>query len=143
MKYQQGKFMKTLIMFISILLITVLFSAGQSSAQYGAADNDIIKAYTSLWKGERFTDGRPKVSDDILERMKLVETEEAWGVMRQHGFELQFEGNWYNIHPERTLVGRALTTTFVPKRPDINAVTDSIGHDSHHPHQQLGRSGTL
>ena len=34
---------------------------------------------TPLWEGERFEDGRPKVADDILERMKSVSIEEAWG----------------------------------------------------------------
>lgn len=31
---------------------------------------------TSLWEGERFDDGRPKVSDDVLDRMKTVTIEE-------------------------------------------------------------------
>ncbi|HYS45050.1 MAG TPA: hypothetical protein VEM35_01350, partial [Rhizomicrobium sp.] len=28
--------------------------------------------YTSQWKGERFSDGRPKVSDDLLKRVVNV-----------------------------------------------------------------------
>ena len=40
---------------------------------------DELVALTSLSTGERFPDGRPRVSDDLLERMKLVTTEEAWG----------------------------------------------------------------
>ena len=37
---------------------------------------DMIRL-TNLNPFERFDDGRPKVPDDLLERMKLVTTEEA------------------------------------------------------------------
>ncbi len=36
-------------------------------------------ALTGEWKGERLPDGRPKVPDAILERMKTVSAEEALG----------------------------------------------------------------
>src|ERR687886_773382 len=69
---------------------------------------------------ERSADGRPRVPDDLLERMKLVTNDEAWGVLeRRHGYLFQFEGNWLNLHPERVLVGRAVTAMFVPMRPDL------------------------
>src|SRR5579883_1770050 len=42
---------------------------------------DVIK-YTPEWKGERFADGRPKVSEALLDRMKSVTLEEAWAVLR-------------------------------------------------------------
>src|SRR5690606_15865651 len=45
---------------------------------------------TPLWKGERFADGRPKVSDDLLRRLKLVTHEEAWAVMKNKGFAYQY-----------------------------------------------------
>lgn len=128
--------MKISIFIISILLFIFTGSIHQVSAQFGATNKDIIKAYSSQWNGDRFPDGRPKVPDEILERMKQVEIEEAWSVLQQHGYTFQFEGNWNNLHPERTLVGRALTATFVPKRPDLNAVTDSIGFS-----QGRGRQG--
>lgn len=37
---------------------------------------------TPEWKGERFPDGRPKVPDEILKRMKLVTLEEARAVFK-------------------------------------------------------------
>ena len=82
---------------------------------------------TRLYKGERFADGRPKVSDDILERMALVTTEEAWRVCMQHGYHYQFEGNWVNLHPDQVLVGRAVTTMNVPTRPDFNDLIEEAG----------------
>lgn len=97
---------------------------------------DIIQL-TPLWTGERFDDGRPRVPDDILRRMAYVTTEEAWGVCWNHGYRFQFEGDWINLHPERTLVGRAVTGVFVPIRPDL--------HDClmQHGHEQEGRVGAM
>ena len=83
-------------------------------------DRDDIIQLTPLWTGDRFDDGRPRVSDDILRRMQYVTTEEAWGVCWNKGYQFQFEGNWTNLHPERTLVGRAVTGVFVPYRPDLH-----------------------
>ena len=71
---------------------------------------------------DRFPDGRPHVPDDITERMKKVTTEEAWGVLQGHEYYFQFDGNWMNVHPERILVGRAVTCRYVPHRPDLNEV---------------------
>lgn len=77
---------------------------------------------------DRFPDGRPLVPDSILERMRLVTTEEAWRIVhRQHGYHYQFEGNWYNPHPDQVLVGRAVTAQFLPVRPDLNEVVEEQG----------------
>ena len=78
-----------------------------------------MKFLTHQWKGERFDDGRPKVATDILERMKKVTIEEAWGVLRNEGFHNQFEGGWQPLHDDVTVVGRALTVQYMPNRPDI------------------------
>ncbi len=77
-------------------------------------------AYTPLWQGERFPDGRPKVPDDILQRMKDVSIEEAWAVCNRHGFLRQFEGEWVTTVEDPVLVGRAVTGFFYPARPDVN-----------------------
>ena len=76
---------------------------------------------------DRFPDGRPHVPDDLVERMKNVTTEQAWGVMRGNSYNNQFEGNWFRSHPERTLVGRAVTAMMVPKRPDLNDLVEEAG----------------
>ena len=59
--------------------------------------------------------------------MKDVTIEQAWGVLGRHGYEYQFEGNWVNLHPERVMVGRAITATMVPIRPDLNNVVNAQG----------------
>ncbi|MBZ0303558.1 MAG: RraA family protein [Anaerolineae bacterium] len=88
---------------------------------------DAVRELTRLWQGERHTNGRPRVADDLLERMKLVTTEEAWGVLRKHGYDRQFEGNWFVTHPGKTLVGRAVTAMMLPHRPDFHEVVAEQG----------------
>jgi 4-hydroxy-4-methyl-2-oxoglutarate aldolase len=76
----------------------------------------------------RLPDGRPDTPDDILERMRRVTNDEAWGVLeRDHGYHFQFEGGWLNLHPERVLVGRAVTVRYMPLRPDLNGVVEADG----------------
>ena len=84
---------------------------------------------TPEWTGERFPDGRPHVPDDILERMKLVTLEEAWAVLRGENFNHQYDDGWMTINPDSVLVGRAVTATFIPGRPDIHRVIDKRGHE--------------
>src|SRR5690349_6408620 len=84
---------------------------------------------TPEWKGERFSDGRPKVPDAILKRMKLVTLEEAWAVLKGANYKHNYEDGWECINPDSVLVGRALTATFMPGRPDVQRVIDKKGHE--------------
>jgi 4-hydroxy-4-methyl-2-oxoglutarate aldolase len=100
---------------VSVIILGCCLLRGQnicSSPEY-------IKALTPEWKGERFADGRPKVSDAILERLKNISIEEAWGVLRNKGFQNQFEGDWTIIHPDETMTGRVVTAQYMPLRPDL------------------------
>ncbi|HEX3815082.1 MAG TPA: hypothetical protein VHX59_19785 [Mycobacteriales bacterium] len=82
---------------------------------------------TSQWTGERFADGRPRVPDDVLRRLKGATTEQAWGVLRRAGFDRQFVGGWQQSHPGNILVGRAVTSQFLPHRPDYDAAVVAAG----------------
>jgi regulator of RNase E activity RraA len=117
---------------LAIALTFLLPALGR--AQSITPSRDEVIALTSDWDGERFPDGRPKVPDAILERMKNVNLEEAWGVLRGKGFEWQFEGRWRHIHldPTATMVGRALTATFAPRRPDLDKALNTKGHADGH-----------
>jgi regulator of RNase E activity RraA len=99
-----------------VLLITCSFV---SVAQRVGSSPEYIKALTSEWKGERFADGRPKVSDAILERLKNISMEEAWGVLRNKGYMNQYEGDWQIIFPDSVMTGRVVTAQYVPLRPDL------------------------
>jgi regulator of RNase E activity RraA len=61
--------------------------------------------------------------------MRNVNLEEAWSVLRGKGFEWQFEGRWKHVHLEETatMVGRAVTATFAPKRPDLDEALTTSG----------------
>ncbi len=87
---------------------------------------DLI-ALTPLNPFDRFEDGRPKVPDELIERLRNTSTEEAWAVLTKHNYDFQFEGNWVNLHPDRTIVGRAVTATMVPFRPDLDDVAKAQG----------------
>ncbi|MBN2091848.1 RraA family protein [candidate division KSB1 bacterium] len=103
-----------------LLIGFLFFIVTLVEAQVGVFSREDLIAYTPLWQGERFADGRPKVADDLLERMKGVSIEEAWAVCNRYGFTHQFEGNWVMTHDDPVLVGRAVTAFFYPVRPDIN-----------------------
>jgi regulator of RNase E activity RraA len=89
--------------------------------------HDDLIALTAQYTLERFADGRPRVADDLIERMKLVTTEEAWVVLREHGYHRQFEGNWMETHPGTITVGRVVTAQFLPHRPDYHAAIQQAG----------------
>jgi regulator of RNase E activity RraA len=76
---------------------------------------------------DRFPNGRPRVPDDLLERMKLVTTEEAWSVLYHAGYLRQFEGSWKETHPGKITVGRAVTAQFLPHRPDYHDAVQQTG----------------
>ena len=107
---------KYLIFFVVVLISSAAFS------QVDIFSKAELIQYTPKWTGERFEDGRPKVSDDLLRRMKEVSIEEAWAVCNRHGYINQFEGNWVITEDDPVLVGRAVTAYFQPKRPDVDSV---------------------
>jgi regulator of RNase E activity RraA len=110
-----------------ILLATFMFNCLFIYAQNVGSSPEYIKALTSDWKGERFADGRPKVSDAILERLKNISLEEAWGVLRNKGYLNQFEGDWTIIHPDEAMTGRVITAQYMPLRPDLEKYVKEQG----------------
>jgi regulator of RNase E activity RraA len=87
---------------------------------------DIVQI-TPQWKGERFEDGRPKVPQDILRRIRKITLEEAWGPLWSRGYQFQFEGDFKVSHPGKVLVGRAVTGVMVPHRPDLTTALMNYG----------------
>ncbi|HWV71480.1 MAG TPA: hypothetical protein VN040_07195 [Pseudosphingobacterium sp.] len=104
-----------------ITLYLVLFViAHKVNAQQVGSSAEYIKALTSQWKGERFPDGRPKIADNLLERLKKISMEQAWGYLRSQKYNNQFESNWDLImYPDQVMVGRAVTAQYMPARPDL------------------------
>ena len=104
-----------------VLLIIFFLRIAAAPAQSVGSSPEYIKALTSEWQGERFADGRPKISDDLLERLKNLTLEEAWAELIEKGYPNQFEGDWklINEEGEAIMTGRAVTAQFMPARPDL------------------------
>src|SRR5665213_2061609 len=114
----------------------LMAGAVAASAQEGFFTKDDVIKYTPDWKGERFADGRPKVPDEILDRMKNVTLEEAQATIAGSCFNHEYEDGWQlMIHPDQVLVGRALTAMWMPGRPDIQKVIEQD--------QGKGRQGAM
>ncbi|MDR2656988.1 MAG: RraA family protein [Oscillospiraceae bacterium] len=94
---------------------------------------------TSNWTGERLPDGRPNVSADLLVRLRKLTLEEAWGHIYRLGYKYQFQGEFMRTNPDDDyrLVGRAVTATMMPTRPDLQALLMKQGLEAE------GRKGTF
>ena len=82
-------------------------------------DRDQIIAMTAEWTGERYPNGRPRVSDEKIEILKNLTQEEIWQPLYACGYRFQFQGNMRALHEDKKLYGRAVTCCFMPQRPDL------------------------
>src|SRR5690242_18066777 len=111
--------------------------ASPSRAQVFTFTREQMIEYTANNPYPRSEDGRPKVPDALLEKCKDLSAEEVWAVLPGEKFRNQYEGNWQILHPEKKLVGRAVTAQFMPYRPDVAEVPEAearakgLGHNSH------------
>ena len=115
--------MKKIVFAVAAILMTS--SAAFAHQNFWSAAEVIHN--TPEWTGERFADGRPKVPDTILDRMKNVTLEEAWATLRYAGYEHQYEGGWADLYPGKIMVGRALTSSWIPGRLDLQKVIEADG----------------
>ncbi|MEB2784352.1 RraA family protein [Algoriphagus persicinus] len=110
----------TITLSLTLFILTGLFAQQISKEE--------MLFLTQQWEGARFEDGRPKVSDEILRRMREVTHDEAWAVMKNAGYKYQYADGWgLLINSDSILIGRALTATFMPGRPDIHDAIDERG----------------
>ncbi len=112
---------------ILVFITLMVWTTNSLSAQWLNMSKDHLLALTPEWEGERFEDGRPKVPQDILERMKAISLEEAWSILRNNGYKNQFAGDWHIIHPHQVMCGRALTAQYMPRRAVIRKVLEETG----------------
>lgn len=112
-------------LFVSSVLASV--AVVPALCQLGMFSTEQRFDITRAWKGERFPDGRPKVPDAVLARLKNVTAEEAWDTLESAGYRQQFEGGWRELNGGERLVGRAVTCVFMPLRPDMEAVINDHG----------------
>jgi 4-hydroxy-4-methyl-2-oxoglutarate aldolase len=114
-------------MILFILICLVLSGTRETRSQI--ANPDEIRFYTLEWEGERLPDGRPKLPQDLMERLKNISIEEVWGVLRGEGYLNQFEGGWKILHKDQPFTGQALTALYMPKRPEYADRLLEKGHE--------------
>lgn len=118
----------------AILILAFVLASLFANSQSVKWSADDIKALTPEWTGERTADGRPKVSDALLERLKKLSMEEVWGFLSQKGYENQFENfasiyenGWQILHPDQIMTGRVVTGQFMPLRKDYDNYVQTKG----------------
>jgi regulator of RNase E activity RraA len=111
----------------TVLCIVIVLSGLSINAQNIGSSPDYVKALTAKWEGERFGDGRPKVSDNTLERLQNCTLEQVWSYLRNNGFNNQVETNWIVLKSGETMVGRVVTAQFMPTRPDLDTYIRAQG----------------
>lgn len=93
---------------------------------------DLLIELTPEWTGERYPDGRPKVSDSLLQRLSHLKLEEVYMPLYAMGYKYQFEGDMKIVHPGKKMIGRAVTAIMVPTRPDIHRTMLEYGRNQEH-----------
>jgi regulator of RNase E activity RraA len=96
-----------------------------SQAQLFTIPKDQMIELTAQNPFERFTDGRPKVPDALIERARGLSSEEVFAVLPKEGFRNQYADGFKILHPATKLVGRAFTVQFMPLRPDLDGVINA------------------
>jgi regulator of RNase E activity RraA len=110
----------------TIILILVLAAATEPAfGQVFSFSKEQMVRYTPENPFERFPDGRPKVPDALLERVKNVSVEDAWTILRGKGYVNQYVEGMQVLRPGQKLVGRAFTAQYMPTRPDLAGVVDA------------------
>ncbi|HET9487276.1 MAG TPA: RraA family protein [Chryseosolibacter sp.] len=114
---------------VFVLTTALTLSALFTFAQRVGSTPEMVKNWTSQWKGERLEDGRPKVPDIVLERLQNCTLEQIWGYLGRKGYNNQVEKNWIILKPGETMVGRVVTAQFMPSRPDLDSLVKAQGKE--------------
>ena len=125
---------------IIIALVLTISTIPFAVAQRVTLSPENIIALTPEWKGDRLPDGRPNVSDNLLERLKKLTITDVWEVLGRHGYHNQFENfnglnenPWMILHPDSVMTGRVLTAQFLPARPDLDSFVQNEGKKESNP----------
>jgi regulator of RNase E activity RraA len=103
---------------VLLVLAATLLAPAYAQGQVFAWTREQMLTYTAQNPYERFPDGRPKVPDAILEKVRGLSAEEVLGIATR-GYPNQFVDGLQVLHPGKKLVGRALTLQLMPQRADV------------------------
>ena len=104
-----------------MVLAGIFLYADSASAQLFQWTPEQLVKYTVKNPYGRFPDGRPKVPDEMLKRLKELIAEEVQAALPSQEFPNQFESRdgWKVLNADKKMVGRVLTVQFMPHRGDI------------------------
>jgi 4-hydroxy-4-methyl-2-oxoglutarate aldolase len=104
-----------------LVLAGIFLYADSASAQLFQWTPEQLVKYTVKNPYGRFPDGRPKVPDEMLKRLKELIAEEVQAALPSQEFPNQFESRdgWKVLNADKKMVGRVLTVQFMPHRGDI------------------------
>src|SRR5262249_615237 len=94
---------------VAALLGLTLFLVPPGQAQVLTFTREQLIKFTDKNPFERFPDGRPKVPDQILEKVKELSAEEAWGVLSGAKYQSQYAGEFQLLHQGKNLGGGSVT----------------------------------
>ena len=124
--------------------VMLLFTVSLNAQLISVSHDQMVKS-TADNPYERFDDGRPKVPDALLEKLRGCSPEEVWAVLQKHEYTHQYEGKFQVAHPDQRMVGRAVTVQYLPVRPDLFQVTESQNKGvqlAHNPREAALGHGT-
>jgi len=94
------------------------FTALAALAQVNSLSKEQLMQYTKQNPFDRFPDGRPKVPDALLDKLRAMSAEEILSIVRK-GYPNQYVDGFQIVNPSKNLVGRAMTLQLMPSRPDV------------------------
>ena len=112
--------MKVKVIVAALALSALSFAASAQGDRGIAGSPEFVKALNPYWEGPWLDDGRPYVSDSMIERLKKVHFEDAWAELMKLGYQNQYEGDWIMVNDDvnASMCGRVVTAQFMPMRPD-------------------------
>jgi regulator of RNase E activity RraA len=121
LRFRAGWFQLAATLLFAVLLVSALawgqdYPPSTWGAVFTMTREQLIK-YTPRNPYERFPDGRPKVPDALLAKFQDMSSEEI--NLSRAGYPSQFVDGLQVLHPDRKLIGRAVTMQLMPTRPDI------------------------
>ena len=116
---------RSLLPAIGIALVALVLAPARSHAQLFSLTKEQMVEFTAQNPFERFPDGRPKVPDGLIERVRGLSAEEVLAVLPGKMFRNQYADGFRVLHPGKRLAGRAFTVQFMPVRPDLDTVVQA------------------
>src|ERR1035437_8256180 len=105
-------------------LLAACFVPLSAQGQVFTLTQEQMIKYTAQNPYERFPDGRPKVPDELLAKVRGFAA--ADGGIARNGFPNQFVDSLQNPHPVKKLVGRAVTLQLARLRCDVGDVIQVV-----------------